>query len=82
MYHARTTGASNPKTTLWDQMATKALVEDYYDAHAEAEEARLNEARLEYEVTKRITSNCITSLGVQHARIIDIGGGPGRYGTR
>lgn len=63
-------------------MATKALVEDYYDAHAEAEQRRLDEARLEYEVTKRIIRNCITSLGVQHANIIDIGGGPGRYGTK
>jgi S-adenosylmethionine-dependent methyltransferase len=63
-------------------MATKALVEDYYDTHASVEEARLNEARLEYEVTKRIISTCITSLGVQHANIIDIGGGPGRYGTK
>jgi S-adenosylmethionine-dependent methyltransferase len=63
-------------------MSTKALVEDYYDAHAEAEQRRLDEARLEYEVTKRIISTCITSLGVQNANIIDIGGGPGRYGTK
>lgn len=63
-------------------MATKALVEDWYDAHAEAEEHRLDDARLEFEVTKRVISDCIISLGVKEANVIDIGGGPGRYGTR
>lgn len=62
-------------------MAMKTLVEDWYDAHANAEEHRLDEARLEFEVTKRIIGGCIDELGNKQASIIDVGGGPGRYGT-
>jgi S-adenosylmethionine-dependent methyltransferase len=61
-------------------MTTKTLVEGWYDAHAESEEHRLDDGRLEFEVTKRVIGGCITQLGRGGLRILDIGGGPGRYG--
>lgn len=61
-------------------MAGKTLVEKWYDAHAKAEEHRLDEGRLEFEVTKRVINSCLSTLGLQRAKILDIGGGPGRYG--
>ena len=60
--------------------ATKTLVEKWYDAHTKREAHRLDEGRLEFEVTKRVISSCITELRQEEARILDIGGGPGRYG--
>ncbi|EUC44490.1 hypothetical protein COCMIDRAFT_98060 [Bipolaris oryzae ATCC 44560] len=60
-------------------MTEKTLVEKWYDAHAEAEEHRLDEGRLEFEVTKRITNSCLSTLGLHRANILDVGGGPGRY---
>jgi S-adenosylmethionine-dependent methyltransferase len=61
-------------------MTTKTLVEGWYDAHAESEEHRLDDGRLEFEVTKRVIGGCITNLGRGGLRILDIGGGPGKYG--
>lgn len=61
-------------------MAEKTLVEKWYDARAEIEEHRLDEGRLEFEVTKRISNSCLSKLNLHRANILDIGGGPGRYG--
>jgi S-adenosylmethionine-dependent methyltransferase len=61
-------------------MTTKTLVEGWYDAHAESEEHRLDDGRLEFEVTKRVIGDCITNLGRAGLKILDIGGGPGKYG--
>ncbi|KAF3038977.1 hypothetical protein E8E12_002657 [Didymella heteroderae] len=48
--------------------------------HGEAcEEHRLDEGRLEFEVTKRVISSCIADLGHEKVKILDVGGGPGRY---
>ncbi|XP_014553276.1 hypothetical protein COCVIDRAFT_108130 [Bipolaris victoriae FI3] len=60
-------------------MEGKTLVEKWYDAHAKAEEHRLDEGRLEFEVTKRVINSCLSTLGLRRAKILDIGGGPGRY---
>ena len=62
------------------KMASRTLVETWYDAHAEVEEHRLDEGRLEFEVTMRVIKSCTTSLELERAKILDIGGGPGRYG--
>lgn len=62
-------------------MSNKTLVEKWYDANARCEEHRLDEGRLEFEVTKRIINSCIANLGQKKANILDVGGGPGRYGT-
>jgi S-adenosylmethionine-dependent methyltransferase len=61
-------------------MTTKTLVEGWYDAHAASEEHRLDDGRLEFEVTKRVIGDCITKLGRPGLKILDIGGGPGKYG--
>jgi S-adenosylmethionine-dependent methyltransferase len=61
-------------------MTTNTLVGDWYDAHAESEEHRLDDGRLEFEVTKRVIGGCITELGRVGLKILDVGGGPGRYG--
>lgn len=61
-------------------MEGKTLVEKWYDAHAEVEEHRLDEGRLEFEVTKRTIDSCLSTLGLHQAKILDVGGGPGRYG--
>ncbi|KAM6514359.1 hypothetical protein FALCPG4_015508 [Fusarium falciforme] len=60
-------------------MASRTLVETWYDAHAEVEEHRLDEGRLEFEVTMRVIKSCTTSLELERAKVLDIGGGPGRY---
>ncbi|PVI03064.1 S-adenosyl-L-methionine-dependent methyltransferase [Periconia macrospinosa] len=60
-------------------MATKNKVESWYDARAVMEEHRLDEGRLEFEVTLRVIKSCIEEKGVQEAKILDVGGGPGRY---
>lgn len=62
-------------------MSNKTLVEKWYDANARCEEHRLDESCLEFEITKRVISNCIAELGQKVVKILDIGGGPGRYGT-
>lgn len=62
-------------------MPNKTLVKKWYDANARCEEHRLDEGRLEFEVTKRVISNCITYLGKEKVKILDVGGGPGIYGT-
>jgi S-adenosylmethionine-dependent methyltransferase len=61
-------------------MAGKTLVEKWYDAHAEIEEHRLDEGRLEFEVTMWIINSCLSKLRSHRANILDLGGGPGRYG--
>jgi len=61
-------------------MAGKTLVERWYDAHAEVEEHRLDQGRLEFEVTKWIINSCLSKLCLRRANILDVGGGPGRYG--
>lgn len=62
-------------------MAENDLVERWYDAHAEVEEHRLDEGRLEFEVTKRIINSCLSQLHLLRANILDVGGGSGRYGV-
>lgn len=62
-------------------MSNKTLVEKWYDANARSEEHRLDGGRLEFEVTKRVISNCITNLGQEIVKILGVDGGPGRYGT-
>ena len=73
-------------TKAANAMAARTLVETWYDAHAEAEEHRLDDGlgRLEFEVTMRVVESCIASLQLESAsaRILDIGGGPGRYGRQ
>jgi S-adenosylmethionine-dependent methyltransferase len=68
---------------MHDQVPTsnRTLVEKWYDANARCEEHRLDEGRLEFEVTKRVISSCIAGLGQKVVKILDVGGGPGRYGT-
>lgn len=61
-------------------MSSKTLVEKWYDANAINELHRLDDGRLEFEVTKRIIGSCIAALGQKEAKILDVGGGPGRYG--
>jgi predicted TPR repeat methyltransferase len=62
-------------------MAPKTLVEKWYDARAEIEEHRLDAGRLEFEVTMHIIHSCLSTLDLRRpANILDIGGGPGRYG--
>jgi len=63
-------------------MAGRTLVESWYDAHAEMEEHRLDEGRLEFEVTMRVIGSCISSLKLDKVKILDIGGGPGKYGKQ
>lgn len=60
-------------------MEGKTLVEKWYDAHTEVEEHRLDEGRLELEVTKRTIDSCLSMLGLYKANILVVGGGPGRY---
>lgn len=62
-------------------MSNKTLVERWYDANARCEEHRLDEGRLEFEVTKRVIGSCIANLVQTKVKILDVGGGPGRYGT-
>lgn len=50
-------------------------VKKYYDASSETEWNRLNGFRFEFEITKRMLARSIAP----GARILDIGGGPGRY---
>ncbi|KAH7067976.1 S-adenosyl-L-methionine-dependent methyltransferase [Paraphoma chrysanthemicola] len=59
--------------------ARSNVVETWYDAHAEAEETRLDEGRLEFEVTMRVIESCLSKLQLEKAKILDNGGGPGRY---
>jgi S-adenosylmethionine-dependent methyltransferase len=61
-------------------MAEKTLVESWYDRNAEMEEHRLDSGRLEFEVTLRVIKSCIAELNLKRAHVLDIGGGPGRYG--
>jgi len=63
-------------------MAARARtrVETWYDGHTELEEHRLDDCRLEFEVTMRVISSCIANLKLDRVEILDIGGGPGRYG--
>lgn len=63
-------------------METTNLVEQWYDDHAEMEEHRLDEGRLEFEVTMRIIKSCLEKLEVDKLRVLDVGGGPGRYGIQ
>lgn len=51
------------------------LVEQYYDKYSEDEWERLDCHRIEFEITKRYIQNYIT----EKAKILDAGGGPGRY---
>lgn len=51
------------------------IVERYYDKYSEDEWERLNRHRIEFEITKRYMQNYIT----KKAKILDVGGGPGRY---
>ena len=50
-------------------------VKGYYDASPELEWKRLDGFRFEFEITKRMLARCVAP----GARILDIGGGPGRY---
>jgi S-adenosylmethionine-dependent methyltransferase len=56
------------------------LVESWYDARAELEEHRLDEGRLEFEVTMRTIESLLSEPGLGQAKVLDIGGGPGKYG--
>ncbi|MGE5674473.1 MAG: class I SAM-dependent methyltransferase [Mycobacterium leprae] len=51
-------------------------VEQFYDANAEYEWNRLARHRMEYELTMRLLHDYIPA---PPARVLDIGGGPGRY---
>ena len=51
------------------------IVEQYYDKYSEDEWERLNRHKIEFEITKRYIQNYIT----KKAKILDVGGGPGRY---
>lgn len=51
------------------------VVEQYYDKYSEDEWERLKRHRIEFEITKRYMQNYIT----EKAKILDVGGGPGRY---
>lgn len=61
-------------------MIDQSKVEAWYDTNAELEERRLDEGRLEFDVTMRVIQSCISKLQLREARILDVGGGPGRYG--
>lgn len=50
-------------------------VEEYYDGQAEAEWNRLTRHRLEFEITRRALEEYIAP----GSRVLDVGGGPGRY---
>jgi S-adenosylmethionine-dependent methyltransferase len=60
--------------------AERNLVESWYDARAEVEEHRLDEGRLEFEVTMRTIESLLSELGLSQAKVLDNGGGPGKYG--
>ena len=51
------------------------IVRNYYDSTTEAEWNRLERHRIEFEITKRFLDKYISP----RARVLDIGGGPGRY---
>lgn len=53
-----------------------SVIEKYYNDNVEAEWNRFERHPIEFEITKRILSG---NLPQPPARIIDIGGGPGRY---
>lgn len=61
-------------------MTSKTIVESWYDENAELEQRRLENGRLEFEVTMRIVNECIATMALEQARVLDIGGGPGKYG--
>ena len=50
-------------------------VETYYDAHVEAEWTRLSRNKLEFGTTCRVLARFLP----RGARVLDVGGGPGRY---
>ncbi len=50
-------------------------VQEYYDSIAEREWKRLERHRVEFDITKRYLSEYID----KNSKILDVGGGPGRY---
>ncbi len=54
---------------------TTNVIKDYYEKDARAEWERLNRHKVEFEVTKRFMDRYIK----KGDRVVDIGGGPGRY---
>ena len=66
-----TYGGMNVKNTK----KTVKMVENFYDNHAEEEWTRLDRRPIEFEIAKRFLSRFIQPGD----RILDMGGGPGRY---
>ena len=54
---------------------TVKIVEDFYDEHAEQEWTRLERRPIEFQIAKRFLSRVIQPGD----RVLDMGGGPGRY---
>lgn len=57
-------------------MNDSVVVEKYYNENAESEWNRFKRHPIEFEITKRLIEKYIPKLP---AKVIDIGGGPGRY---
>jgi 2-polyprenyl-3-methyl-5-hydroxy-6-metoxy-1,4-benzoquinol methylase len=57
-------------------MHESETVKSFYDSASEAEWKRLEGFRFEFEITRRVMARIVKP----GARILDIGGGPGRYG--
>lgn len=56
-------------------MDISRTVELFYDANTEYEWQRLERHRIEFETTKRYLDKYVS----ESSRILDVGGGPGRY---
>ncbi|MCD5414002.1 MAG: class I SAM-dependent methyltransferase [Clostridiales bacterium] len=52
-----------------------SIVENFYDENANYEWERLNRHKVEFHITKRYLSEYINNS----SKILDVGGGPGRY---
>jgi len=79
-FHALEESITTQSISNSDNMTIKNIVESWYDECAAIEEHRLDECRVEFEVTLRVIKFYIQSMGLQEAKILDVGGGPGRYG--
>lgn len=56
---------------------------DWYNHNAALEHDRLNACSLEFSISMRVINQCLEQLGrrlQRQLRILDLGGGTGRYG--
>lgn len=64
-------------------MTDTQVVAEWYNQNAALEHNRLNACRLEFSVSLRVIDQCVEQLRQrdgQPLRILDLGGGTGRYG--